>query len=352
MISFALVGCGRIADRHAELLGGAHIQDAQLSAVCDIKLDKARRLSDKYSVPAFADMDEMMNRIQPDVAVVLTESGNHASNVINLSKYKKHIVVEKPMALRPADADEMIKICDLNSIKLFVVKQNRFNLPIVQLRKALDQGRFGKLVLGTIRVRWCRTQNYYDQSSWRGTWSMDGGVLTNQASHHIDMLSWMMGDVQELYAMAATQLVNIEVEDTALVNLRFRNGALGVIEATTAARPLDQEGSITIMGETGLVEVGGFAMNKIKTWQFEKTSLEDNDVVNLYSTNPPDIYGYGHKSFYEHVVRNLVSESSSLVDGREGRKTVQLINSIYQSIDTNQPIKDVYNQTSSKLGKP
>ena len=173
------------------------------------------------------------------------------------------------MALTLDDADAMIRACDAHGIKLFVVKQNRFNVPVVKLREALDAGRFGKLVMGTVRVRWCRHQDYYDQDAWRGTWALDGGVLSNQASHHVDLLEWMMGDVESVFAHGATALVDIETEDTAVVRAASsRNGALGVIEATTAARPRDLEGSISILGENGTVEIGGFAVNEMQTWNF------------------------------------------------------------------------------------
>ena len=246
MLRFALVGCGRIAKRHSELLGFGKIKNASLDAVCDINEDKAKIIGQKFNIPYYSNMDEMMQKEQLDVVSVLTESGNHAKHVINLSKYGKHLVVEKPMALNLDQADQMIKSCQQNHCKLFIVKQNRFNLPVVKLRQAYEEGRFGKLVLGTVRVRWSRHQSYYDQDSWRGTWALDGGVLANQASHHIDMLQWLMGDVETVFAKANTSLVDIEGEDTAVVTLKFKNGALGIIEATTATRPNDLEGSISI----------------------------------------------------------------------------------------------------------
>jgi UDP-N-acetyl-2-amino-2-deoxyglucuronate dehydrogenase len=238
-LRFALVGCGRIAKRHSELLGNRQIAGVELAAVCDIRLERAQAIAKQFGVPAYADMHAMMRAEAIDVVVVLTESGNHADHTVELAPYKRQIVVEKPMALTLADADRMIAACDREGIRLFVVKQNRFNVPVVKLREALEAGRFGKLVLGTVRVRWCRPQSYYDHDAWRGTWAMDGGVLTNQASHHIDMLEWMMGDVDSVFGVAQTALVNIETEDTAVVSVRFSNGALGVIEATTAARPRD-----------------------------------------------------------------------------------------------------------------
>ena len=241
-LNFALVGCGRISKRHSELLGYGEIDGARLVSVCDIDLVKAEKIGINFSVPYYKNMHEMMqnSELNIDVVVILTESGNHAQNVIDLAPYGKHIVVEKPMALKLSDADEMIKACDNANIKLFVIKQNRFNVPVVKLREAIDLNRFGKLVLGTVRVRWCRPQAYYDQATWRGTWAMDGGVLTNQASHHVDMLEWMMGDVESVFAKSTTALANIEAEDTAIVTLKFKNGALGIIEATTATSGMQQ----------------------------------------------------------------------------------------------------------------
>jgi len=349
-VKFALVGCGRIAKRHAELLGNGHIEGAALISVCDVDFYRAKELARQYGITAYSDMHEMMRGEAIDAVVVLTESGNHPSNVISLAPFGKHIVVEKPMALRLTDADRMIEVCDKYAIKLFVIKQNRFNLPIVRLRQALDQGRFGKLVLGTVRVRWCRTQDYYAQAPWRGTWAMDGGVLTNQASHHIDMLLWMMGDVETVHAFGATQLASIEAEDTAVVSLRFSNGALGAIEATTATRPVDQEGSISILGEKGTVEVAGFAMNQIRTWQFKESLPEDEDVIERYSVNPPNVYGFGHKAYYEHVVNSVLSGGPNLIDGLSGRKSLELISAIYESMETGSPVRMRFKPTVVRLG--
>jgi UDP-N-acetyl-2-amino-2-deoxyglucuronate dehydrogenase len=339
MLKFALVGCGRIAKRHSELLGLGQIRGAELVAACDLVEEKARKLGEQFSIPYFTDMHQMMRSENIDVVVVLSESGNHAKNVVDLAQYGKHIVVEKPMALTLDDADAMIKACDNTDAKLFVVKQNRFNVPVLKLREALEQGRFGKLVLGTVRVRWCRPQDYYDQAPWRGTWAMDGGVLTNQASHHVDMLEWMMGDVESVFAKSATVLANIEAEDTVVVTLKFRNGALGVIEATTATRPNDLEGSISVLGEGGTVEIAGFAVNKMKTWNFVEDKLGDEDVMEKYSVNPPSVYGFGHQAYYEYVVDCISNNGPHLVDGLVGRRSLELINAIYESIETG---KEVY----------
>ena len=351
MLKFALVGCGRIAKRHSELLGNGQIDGAELVAVCDLVASKAEAIAEKFSVPSFTDMHEMMRQVAVDVVVVLTESGLHATHVKELAPYGKHIMVEKPMALTLDDADAMIHACDQHAVRLFVVKQNRFNLPVIKLREALEAGRFGKLVLGTVRVRWCRPQSYYDQDAWRGTWALDGGVLTNQASHHIDLLEWMMGDVQSVYAESATALAKIEAEDTAIVVLRFRSGALGVIEATTAARPKDLEGSISILGAGGTVEVGGFAVNHMKVWQFEDPLPQDKDVLENYSVNPPNVYGFGHQAYYEHVVDCLRNDKRHLVDGLEGRRSLELISAIYESVETGRPVLTRFVPRRLRLGQ-
>src|ERR1044072_437871 len=252
MIRFGLLGCGRIARRHADLLGGNHIDGASLTAVCDPVRARADAIASKFSIPGDYDIDGFLARKEIDAVAVLTPSGMHPKHVIACARAGKHVVVEKPMALRLQDADEMIRACDEAGVKLFVVKQNRFNVPVVRAREALEAGRFGRLVLGTVRVRWCRDQSYYDQDDWRGTRAYDGGVLTNQASHHVDMLEWFFGDVVSVHAGALT----------ALPTLKCRNAALEILEAPTAARPRDLEGSLSILGEKGSVEIAGFAVNQ------------------------------------------------------------------------------------------
>lgn len=350
MLRFALIGCGRIAKRHAELLAGRQIAGAELAAVCDVVPNKAEQFGTRFSVPWFEDMHRLMKSIRPDVVVVLTESGRHAEHVIALAEYRCDIMVEKPMALTLDDADAMIRACDAVGVRLFVVKQNRFNVPVVKLREALEKGRFGRLVLGTVRVRWCRTQAYYDQDAWRGTWALDGGVISNQASHHVDLLEWMMGDVDSVFARSATALVKIEAEDTAVVLLRFRSGALGIIEATTAARPTDLEGSISLLGEFGSVEIGGFAVNEIKVWRFATADAGDEQVMARYSVNPPNIYGFGHQAYYEHVVDCIRNNKQQLVDGLEGRKSVELISAIYESIETGREVRLRFRPSRCRLG--
>jgi len=338
MLRFGLLGCGRISKRHSDLLGSNQIENAKLVAVCDPVRERADAVATKFAVPADYDIETFLARKDIDVVTVLTPSGMHPQHAIACAKAGKHVVVEKPMALRLQDADDMIRACDQAGVKLFVVKQNRFNVPVVKAREALDAGRFGKLVLGTVRVRWCRDQGYYDQDAWRGTWAYDGGVLTNQASHHIDMLEWFFGDVVSVHARATTALVKIETEDTAVATLKFRNGALGIIEATTAVRPKDLEGSLSILGEKGAVEIAGFAVNQIRHWRFVDELASDKDVIEKFSVNPPNVYGFGHQAYYQHVVDCLVHQRGALVDGLEGRKSLELISALYESIETGQEV--------------
>ncbi|MCB0394930.1 MAG: Gfo/Idh/MocA family oxidoreductase [Bdellovibrionales bacterium] len=352
MIRFALVGCGRISRKHAENLGEGRIQGARLTAVCDQNLERAEVWSKKYGVPAFKDMHEMMEMMgnEIDVISVLTPSGDHARHVIDLSKYKKNILVEKPMALTVDDAEKMISACNQSGVRLFVVKQNRFNLPVTKMREALESGRFGKLALGTVRVRWCRDQKYYDQDPWRGTWEHDGGVFANQAIHHVDLLNWAMGDVVSVFAKSATRLVNVEVEDTGVVVLKFENGALGIIEATTATRPKDLEGSISILGERGTVEIAGFAVNEMKIWNFVDSDDAERSEIEKLKQSPPDVYGFGHTEYLNHVVKTLCGEEAHFVDGTEGKKSLELVNAIYESIESGKEVFMKDRPHRSRLG--
>ena len=351
MLKFGLLGCGRIAKRHADLLGHSQIAGARLAAVCDVDIERARKVGEQFGVPYFSDLHDMMRGADLDVVSVLTPSGLHAQNVLALAPYGKHIVVEKPMALTLDDADAMIAECAKRKIRLFVVKQNRFNVPVVKLREALDEGRFGKIFLGTVRVRWCRRQDYYDNDAWRGTWAMDGGVLTNQASHHVDLLEWMMGDIESVFAKGITALAKVETEDTAVATIKFKSGALGLIEATTAARPKDLEGSISILGEAGTVEIGGFAVNEMKVWNFTDKQPEDADMLTRYSVNPPNVYGFGHQAYYEHVVDCIANNRTVLVDGAEGRRSLELITAIYESIESNAEVHLPVRQRLGRLGR-
>lgn len=351
-MKFALVGCGRISKKHIDAIN--QLPAAELTAVCDTNIKRAEKQS-QYAgkVPFYSSYDEMLTKHKDiDVVNILTPSGYHAENVTDIvRKYKKHIVVEKPMALRLQDADEMIRVCDEMGVRLFVVKQNRYNLPVQKLREALEERRFGRLVMGTVRVRWCRPQEYYDQDDWRGTWELDGGVLTNQASHHIDLLEWMLGEPVSVMAKASTMLSDIEVEETGAAIVQFRNGAIGIIEATTATRPKDLEGSLSILGEKGTAVIGGFAVNKMETWNFaDNTEDENRSVLEEFKETPPNVYGFGHQRYLEHVIECITENKKALVDGLEGRKSIELINAIYESVESGKEVFLHFNPKYSKLG--
>lgn len=352
-LGFALVGCGRISKRYVDLFTADRIEQASLVAVCDQDDMKVSAVTNAHAdIDGFTDMHEMMKACKDkiDVVCVLSESGAHAQHVCDLAPYGKHIIVEKPMALTLGDADRMIEVCDRHGIRLFVVKQNRFNLPVMKLREAFEAGRFGKIVMGTVRVRWARHQAYYDQDPWRGTWAHDGGVFANQASHHIDLLEWFLGSPVTAVAKTRTALVDIEAEDTGVGIVTFRGGAIGLIEATTATRPKDIEGSLSILGEKGMVEIGGFAVNKMKHWQFEDERPEDADILKNFSENPPDVYGFGHAKYLNHVVHCLFNEKKALVDGLEGRRSLELINALYESAETGKESVLSFNTKRCRLG--
>lgn len=349
-LRFALMGCGRIAAKHAEALCG-RVTGAELVAVCDIAAARAAVVGGKYGVPHYPSLEEMTARERIDVVNVLTPSGLHVEHAIQVARLGKHVVVEKPMALTLPGADAMMRACDENKVRLFVVKQNRYNKPVRKLREALEAGRFGKLVLGTVRVRWCRRQEYYDQDAWRGTWAYDGGVFANQASHHVDLLEWMLGDVESVFARTSTRLVRIETEDTGVALLQFKNGALGVIEATTATRPKDLEGSISILGERGAVEIAGFAVNQMRVWQFQDRTEEDDRVLQEASEMPPNVYGYGHVAFLQDVVTCISEGRQALVGGAEGRKSVALINAICASAERGAEVRLESAPAASRLGR-
>ncbi len=346
-IRYALVGCGSIADKHIAAIG--RLDNSEVVGACDINPKTAVEFERKHSIPSFTDGEEMIERTNPDVLNILTPSGLHGEHILRLISFNKHFVVEKPFCLSLRHIDEILAECDRRDLRIFVVQQNRFNPPIQKLKQAIQKGRFGKLVMGTVRVRWSRDQAYYDQRQWRGTWALDGGVLTNQASHHIDMLIWMMGEVESVMAKTATRLANIEAEDTGVAVLRFRNGALGIVEATTATRPKDLEGSISILGERGTVEIGGFFMNELKTWSFSQPEPGDSEIFEKFGL-VPDQFAWSHTEFFKDVADSLLHNTKGLIDGLEGRKSVELINAIYESAETGNEVFLRFTPQRCRLG--
>lgn len=327
----ALVGCGRIARNHFEAI--ARIDGMALSAVCDVVEDRAREAGELWGVPWFTSYDEMLAQSECDVVVIATPSGLHPAHGIKAAQAGKHVVAEKPMAITLSAADALVQACDGAGVHLFVVKQNRLNPAIQLLRRAIDRGRFGRIYMANATVRWARPQEYYDQAPWRGTWEFDGGAFMNQASHYVDLIQWLVGPVESVMARTATMARRIEAEDSGAAILKFRNGALGVIEVTMLTYPRNLEGSITLIGETGTVRIGGTAVNKVEHWQF--ASYDDDDkLIEAASTNPPNVYGHGHEAYYHNVLAVLRGEAAPDTDGRSGRKSLELILGIYESAKT------------------
>ncbi len=352
-LKFGVVGCGRIAGNHLRALTSGRIR-AEVVAVTDIQEGRARKASEEYHVPYYLDYHEMLER-HPDIDVIdiLTPTGYHARHVVDLARYGKHFVVEKPMALRVADCDRMIAACRKYGGRLFVVKQNRYNRAVLAARRALEGGRFGKMIMGTVRVRWKRDQAYYARDAWRGTWELDGGVMAQQASHHLDLLQWFMGPVEEVQCRTATRLMDIEVEDTAAALLTFRSGALGVFEATTATRPSDLEASLSILGECGTVILGGNAVNRIEHWQFDRELPEDEVIRAEASQDVPNVYGHGHVDYLCEVVQAILGNRAGLVEGEEGRKNVRILTALYESAARGGvPVRPGVRVRKARIGRP
>jgi UDP-N-acetyl-2-amino-2-deoxyglucuronate dehydrogenase len=327
-IRVALAGCGRISQNHFDAM--ARIEGIELSAVCDIDAERAQAAGEKNGVPWFTSYERMLAEAPCDAVTICTPSGLHPAQGILAARAGKHVISEKPMAITLSAADELVAACDAAGVHLFVVKQNRLNPPIQALRRAIDKGRFGRLFVANATVRWSRPQEYYDSADWRGTWEFDGGAIMNQASHYVDLLSWLVGPVESVMAKTATLARHIEVEDTGVALMKFRNGALGVLEVTMLTFPRNLEGSITILGEKGTVRIGGTAVNKVDVWQFADYD-DDDKLVEQVQTNPPTVYGFGHEAYYRNVLAVLEGRAKPDTDGRSGRKSLELILGIYES---------------------
>lgn len=347
-LGVALIGCGKIAQKHVRVL--QDLPSLRLAVMFDSRPERAEALA--AGVPGCRvghDLEAAARDPEVDLGVICTPSGLHARHGTVFARAGKHVVVEKPMALRLEEADQLIEICDRHGVKLFVVKQNRYNRPVQKAWEAVRAGRLGRVFLGDVRVLWNRNQEYYDAEPWRGTWELDGGVLTNQASHHIDLLLWMMGDVESVFARGRTVLHKIEVEDTGVVLLKFRRGGLGVVQATTCVQPRDLEGSLHLYGEKGTIEIGGFAANTLQTWTFLESEPGDATVFEEHGENP-NVFAFNHREFYLDVVDTIRSNRHALIDGIEGRKSLEVINAIYESMETGREVFLRFEPRRGRLG--
>ena len=328
-IRFAVVGCGRIAAKHFEALT-EHAARAEITAVCDIDPKALAAAVKTTGAKGFGDIDTLLAAGLADVVVLATPSGLHAEQGIKAARAGVHVVTEKPMATRWADGKALVHACDEAGVRLFVVKQNRRNPTIQLVKRAMQQGRFGRVHMVAVNVFWQRPQEYYDAAKWRGTWEFDGGAFMNQASHYVDLLDWLVGPVESVEAFTATLERKIEVEDTGVAAVRWRSGALGSINVTMLTYPKNLEGSITILGSKGSVKVGGVAVNQIDHWEFSEPHPDDALVKNA-SYGVTSVYGVGHPLYYENVIATLRGEAQAETDGREGLRSLELLIGIYNS---------------------
>lgn len=333
-LNFAIIGCGRISKNHVEALIN-NSDDCDLVSLCDIVESKAAERKKQYessiestNIKVYTDYIQMLENEKIDVVSICTESGYHAKNAIDCLNHGKHVLIEKPMALSLEDADKIIELGKQKNLKVGVCHQNRFNLPIQKLRRAIEEGRFGKIINGTARILWTRDQNYYDQASWRGTKSLDGGTLMNQCIHNIDLLQWMMGsEVENVHCERGTFLRNIEMEDFGAILIRFRNGSIGIVEGSACIYPKNLEETLSIFGEKGTVVIGGLAVNKIQTWQFADERDYDKEDG---STEVDSVYGKGHTPLYRDFVESIIDNREPYINGEEGRKALEIIVKSYR----------------------
>lgn len=328
-IRFALVGCGRIAKNHFDSIK-QHTDQAELVGVCDIDQNALEAAVAYTGAKPYANLDALLTDTNADVVILTTPSGLHADQTVQIAATGRHVMTEKPMATRWHDGLRMVKACDDAGVRLFVVKQNRRNATLQLLKQAVDKKRFGRIYMVNINVFWTRPQSYYDSAAWRGKWEFDGGAFMNQASHYVDLLDWLIGPIESLHAYTATLERNIEVEDSGVLNVRWRSGALGSMNVTMLTYPQNLEGSITIIGEKGTVRVGGVAVNEIQHWEFADKDPDDEKVkASNYQTT--SVYGFGHPLYYENVINVMRGTAAPETDGREGLKSLEVLIATYLS---------------------
>ena len=329
-IRFALAGCGRISKSHFDAFD-KHQDRAELVAVCDTDPKALAAAHERTGAPAHPSLEAMLAKAECDAVVLATPSGLHPAHAIRVAEAGRHVVTEKPMATRWEDGKRMVEACDRAGVQLFVVKQNRLNPTVRLVKRAIQKHRFGRIFSVSCNVFWTRPQEYYDAAKWRGTWEFDGGAFMNQASHYVDLLEWLVGPVESVQAFTATLARRIEVEDTGVAAIRWRNGALGSINVTMLTYPRNLEGSITILGEKGTVRLGGVAVNKIEHWEFAEPDPEDDAQWQEASYQTSSVYGFGHMLYYDNVIKALRGEAPPDTDGREGLRSLELLVAIYES---------------------
>ncbi len=342
-MKYALIGCGRIAANHIK---AAFNNKLELAAVCDVKTEAMETLLTKYSlekdvsIHRYTDYKEMITAEKPVLVGIATESGRHAEIALYCIRHGVNVIIEKPIAMSMADADKIVEVAEQYQVKVCACHQNRFNNAVQATRRALEEGRFGKLSHGSIHVRWNRNKDYYDQAPWRGTWAQDGGCMMNQCIHGVDLLRWMMGDeVVEVYAQTAQQYHNyLECEDIGMAVVKFANGAIGTIEGTTNVYPKNLEETLYLFGETGTVKIGGTSTNNIDVWDFADRRPEDENLKGLQEATS-NVYGNGHTAVYADMMKAIELDRAPYIDAKAGRRALEVILAMYQSAATGLPVK-------------
>lgn len=354
-LKFAIIGCGRISYKHVEGLVENN-EVAELVATCDVQVSLAEAKKDEYikkmddssvEVGVYEDYKVMLEEQSDiDVVTIATESGYHAEIAIYCMNKGKHIIVEKPMAMSIQDAEEMIAVAKKNNVKLAVAHQNRFNKPIQKLREAVDANKFGRIMNGTARILWRRDDNYYSQAPWRGTWDLDGGTLMNQCIHNIDLMQWMLGsEVERVYAETETFRNPIEAEDFGAIIVRFKNGAIGIIEGSAVVYPKNLEETLSVFGTEGTAVIGGLAVNELKTWRFEG---EDEAAVKAdLQVEIDSVYGEGHTPLFKDVVDSINEDRKPYVSGEDAIVPLSIILAAYKSKKTRMPVEFPFENFSS-----
>jgi len=334
-IKFAILGCGRISYKHVEALINNYA-DAELVAVCDLIEENAIARKTQYEmatqnskVAVYTNYINMFETCEIDVVAIATESGYHAQHALDAIKSGHHVLIEKPMALSVEDAQAIISEGKKYNKKICISHQNRFNPPIQKLRRAIEEGRFGRIINGTARILWTRDDHYYQQAPWRGTKALDGGTLMNQCIHNIDLLQWMMcSDVERVHAERGTFLRNIEMEDFGALLLRFKSGSIGIVEGSACVYPRNLEETLSIFGEKGTVVIGGLAVNEIKVWQFEDSCEYDNTITD---DAVDSVYGKGHTPLYLDFINAIFEDREPSINGEEGIKAMKIILEAYDA---------------------
>ncbi len=346
----ALVGCGRVAEHYIKILRKLKKVDFRVVAVCDVKKNRALDFSKKLGAKPYFNLKDMLKEIDVDLILILTPSGLHYEHSNLALDYKFNVLVEKPISLLVSDAKKLLKKAKKNKLFLFVAFQNRYNKAVVFLKKAIQKKQFGKIVSISVVLRWCRFQNYYSDE-WHGTWKLDGGVVNQQAIHHVDALTYIFGPVKKISSFTSKRLNKLEAEDTCVSIMELKNGALCTFEATTAARPKDFEASITVVGERGMAKIGGIGLNKIDDWEMINKKKDVKKLKRMNSENFENGYGISHMKIIPLFLKKIENKKRDYNSVNQSISTLKLIHSIYASSEKSRVVKYLSNINSRKLGR-